>query len=56
MVQWINLSQNNSFENLLQLPLLYGISGAVHLTLVGLTAGWLADKIQVNSNFFKNLL
>ena len=38
--------QNNSFKDLQQLPLLYEISGAVRLALVGLTAGWLA--IQEN--------
>ena len=30
------------------LPLLHEISGAVHLALPGLTAGWQADEIQVN--------
>ena len=65
MAQWTNLNRSNSFVNPWRLPLLCEISGAVHLVLVGLTAGWLAcrlaglqagwlaDKIQVNSNFFK---
>ena len=48
MAQWTNLSRNNSFVNLQRLPSLCKISGAVHLVLVGLTAGWLADEIQVN--------
>ena len=38
-----------------QLPLWFGISGAIHLALVGLTAGrqagWQADEIQVNFYF-----
>ena len=62
MAQWTNLNRNNSFVNPWRLPLLCGISGAVHLTLVGLTAGWLAswlaagwlaDEIQVNFKTFK---
>ena len=53
MTQWTNLNQNNSFVNPRQLPLLCGISGAVHIALVGLTAGWLADEIQVNFKIFK---
>ena len=54
MVQWTNLHRSNSFVNRTQLPLFCEISGAVHLALVGLTAGRLADKIQVNFKFFKN--
>ena len=46
MVQWTDLNQNNSFVNPQRLPLLCGIFGAVHLALVGLTAGWLANKFQ----------
>ena len=53
MAQWINFNQNNSFVNPWQLPLLCGISGAVHLVIVGLTAGWLADEIQVNLKICK---
>ena len=53
MVQWKNLNWNNSFIN--PLPLLYEISGAVQLALVGLIArwldgrqaGWLADEIHL---------
>ena len=44
MSQWTNLNQNNSFVNLWRLPLLCEISGAVHLVLVGLTAGRLAGR------------
>ena len=40
MTQWTNLNRNNSFAYLQQLPLLYEISGAIYLALVGLTAGW----------------
>ena len=39
MAQWTNLNRNNSFVNPWRLPLLCEISGAVHLALVGLTAG-----------------
>ena len=39
MVQWTNLNLNNSFVNPWRLPLLYEISGAVHLVLMGLMAG-----------------
>ena len=49
MAQWMNLHQNNSFANRMRLSMFCEISGAVHLALVGLTAGRLADKIQVNS-------
>ena len=48
MAQWINLNRNNCFVNRTRLPLFCEISGAVHLTLVGLTAGrqagWLAGR------------
>ena len=50
MVQWTDFNQNNSFVK----PLLCGISGAAHLALVDLTAGWLADKIQNPGKFSKN--
>ena len=53
MVQWTNLNRNNNFVNLWQLSLLCDISGAIHLALVGLTAGWLADKIHVSFKNFK---
>ena len=35
------------------LPLLYEISGALHLAQPSLTAGRLADEIQVNFEIFK---
>ena len=35
------------------LPLLYETSGALRLAQPGLTAGWLADEIQVNFEIFK---
>ena len=57
MAQWVNRLQNNIFVNLLPLPLLCEISGALHLAQPGLTAGHpsvrLADKIQVNFKIFK---
>ena len=55
MVQWINIFQN-SFVNLMRLPLLYSNSRAVALAQPGLTvgwlAGWLADRqMWVNFKF-----
>ena len=45
--------QNNIFENPPPLPLLCEISGALQLAQPGLTAGRLADEIQVNFEIFK---
>ena len=53
MAQWTNLNQNNIFVNPTLLPLLCEKSGAIHLAEPGLTAGWLANEIQVNSKFLK---
>ena len=57
MAQWVNRLRNKIFVNLLPLPLLCEISGALHLAQPGLTAGWqarrLADEIQVNFEIFK---
>ena len=53
MAQWMNLHQNNSFVNRMRLSLFCEISGAVQLALVGLMAGRLADKIQVNFENFR---
>ena len=53
MVQWVNRLQNNIFVNPPPLPLFCEISGALHLAQPGLTAGWLADEIQVNFKIFK---
>ena len=57
MAQWVNRLRNNIFINLLPLPLLCEISGALHLAQPGLMAGWLADwladEIQVNFEIFK---
>ena len=57
MAQWVNRLRNKIFINLPPLPLLYGISGALHLAQPGLTAGRqagrLADEIQVNFEIFK---
>ena len=53
MVQGINILRNNSFVNLTRLPLLCRNSRAVALAELGLTAGWLADKIWVNFKFLK---
>ena len=48
MVQWVNSLRNNIFVNLSPLLLLCEISGALYLVQLHLTAGWQADKIQVN--------
>ena len=53
MAQWVNHLRNKIFVNPLPLPLLYEISGALHLAQPGLTAGRLADEIQVNFGIFK---
>ena len=53
MAQWVNRLRNKIFVNAPPLPLLCEISGALHLAQPGLTAGWLADEIQVNFKIFK---
>ena len=53
MAQWVNRLQNNIFVNPPPLPLLCETTGALHLAQPGLTAGRLADKIQVNFEIFK---
>ena len=46
-------SLEQHFVNPPPLPLLCEISGALHLAQPGLTAGRLADEIQVNFEIFK---
>ena len=53
MAQWVNRLQNNIFVNPPPLSLSCEISGALHLAQPGLTAGWLADEIQVDFENFK---
>ena len=53
MAQWVNRLRNKIFVNPPPLPLLCVISGALHLAQPGLTAGRLADEIQVNFEIFK---
>ena len=53
MAQWIYILQNNNFINPTRLPLLCRNSRAVALAELGLTAGWLADEMQVNFKFLK---
>ena len=53
MAQWVNRLQNKIFVNPPPLPLLCEISGALHLAQPGLTAGRLADEIQLNFKIFK---
>ena len=48
MAQWVNRLRNNIFVNPPPLPLLCESSGALHLAQLGLMAGRLADKIQMN--------
>ena len=53
MAQWVNRLRNKIFVNPPPLPLLCEISGALHLVQPSLTAGRLADEIQVNFEIFK---
>ena len=53
MAQWVSRVRNNIFINPPPLHLLCEISGALHLAQPGLTAGRLADEIQVNFKIFK---
>ena len=53
MAQWVNRLRNTIFVNPPPLPLSCEISGALHLAQLGLTAGRLADEIQVNFEIFK---
>ena len=53
MGQWVNCLWNNIFINPPPLPLSCEVSGALHLAQPGLTAGRLADEIQVNFEISK---
>ena len=53
MAQWVNRLRNNIFVNPPPLPLSCEISGALHLAQPGLTAGRLADEIQVDFEILK---
>jgi len=44
MMQWIERNRNKIFINLPSLPWKSEISGVVHLTQLGLTAGWQAGR------------
>ena len=52
MAQWVSRLRNNIFVNPPPLPLSCEFSGAIHLAQPGLTAGWLADEIQVDFEIF----
>ena len=52
MAQWVNRLRNNIFVNPPPLPLLYEISGALHLAQSGLTAGRQAGR--QNTGEFQN--
>ena len=53
MVQWTKRDRNNRFVNPPSLPWLSEISGAVHLALLGLTAG---RRNAGEFQYFKNSL
>ena len=52
MAQLVNRLRNKIFVKPPPLPLLCEISGALHLAQPGLTAGRLADEIQMNFEIF----
>ena len=52
MAQWVNRLRNKIFVNPPSLPLLCGISGALHLAQPGLTAGRQAGRR--NTGEFRN--
>ena len=54
MAHWVNRLWNNIFVNPPPLPLLYEISGALHLAQPGLKAGRLAGRR--NTGEFQNWL
>ena len=60
MAQWVNRLRNKIFVNPPPLPLLCEISGALHLTQPGLTAGWLTvwlagwQAVRRNTGEFRN--
>ena len=56
MAQWVNRLRNKIFVNPPPLPLLYEISGALHLPQPGLTAGWQAGRQAGRQNIgeFRN--
>ena len=56
MAQWVNRPRNKIFVNPPLLPLLCEISGALHLTQPGFTAGWQAGRQAGRQNIgeFRN--
>ena len=52
IVQWTKHNQNNRFMNMPSLSWLSKISGAIHLALLGLTAGRHPNEMQVKFKFF----
>ena len=50
--QWVNRPWNKIFVNLLPLPILCEISGALHLAQPGLTAG--RPSVRQNTGEFQN--
>ena len=49
MAQWVNRLRNNIFVNTPPLPLSCEISGALYLAQPGLTAGWLAGRLTIDT-------
>ena len=64
MAQWINIFRNNSFINLMRLPLLCRNSRGAALVqpglrahwLAGWLAGWLIDEMRANFKFLKFII
>ena len=58
-MQWINILQNNSFVNPMQLPLLCEKTAAVALVQLGLVAGWQtgiqADEMLLRLEILKSV-
>ena len=54
MAQWVNRLRNKIFVNPPPLPLLYEISGALHLAQPGLTAGRQAGRLAVRPSGRRN--
>ena len=48
MAQWVNLNQNNRSVIAHRYSALSEKAGPMLLALVGLTAGWLADEMQMD--------
>ena len=58
MAQWINILWNNSFVNLMRLPLLCEITGVIALAQLGVMTDWQAgswpDEILLHLKIFRS--